>query len=400
MDVKVSEIWNAVYKQWEVLTHQRIYGFDFQQSDNKCGHVCVHLDTACGHTCVIQTIRLAHTHTHTHTHTQRYRAPVLCAHLFLSVAPFHQPILPKHKRENIPNAENPIAAAVLYTFWDVSLFCLRILFNCQLVYWRKLAKKNYTWVGFQLSPIRKFASPPLEAIVTSAQGSKTFADSRTHTHTYTHTRTIVQSWALEVFFFNNKKLFFYIFYQVNSLFLHQSYFKKHTPSQINLIKNAKNHFLWLKKLKNTSSAQLCNCVRLLLRGGVYKLYIHVYSSTSGHVISERIFTVDSLRINFLTRNAIPDWQWIPRQPPKVSSSPPRMYFSFLYKYMYRPILLHVYLHFGRIIYGHFSCPVVTLDMYKHSRLQHSVPSKLCDFPAGYINLLKLKLDLRVCIFVS
>ena len=31
----------------------------------------------------------------------------------------------------------------------------------------------------------------------------------------------------------------------------------HTPNQINLIKNAKNHFLLLKKLKNTESAQLC-----------------------------------------------------------------------------------------------------------------------------------------------
>ena len=37
------------------------------------------------------------------------------------------------------------------------------------------------------------------------------------------------------------------FYQVNNLFLHQSYLKspKPTPSQINLIKNAKNHFLLL-----------------------------------------------------------------------------------------------------------------------------------------------------------
>ena len=46
-----------------------------------------------------------------------------------------------------------------------------------------------------------------------------------------------------------------IFYQVNNLFLHQSHLKKPTPSQINLIKNAKNHFLLLKKLKNTESAQ-------------------------------------------------------------------------------------------------------------------------------------------------
>ena len=34
-------------------------------------------------------------------------------------------------------------------------------------------------------------------------------------------------------------------------------FKKPTPSQINLIKDAKNHFLLLKRFKNTESAQLC-----------------------------------------------------------------------------------------------------------------------------------------------
>ena len=33
-------------------------------------------------------------------------------------------------------------------------------------------------------------------------------------------------------------------------------FKKPTPSQINLIKKGKNHFLLLKKFKNTGSAQL------------------------------------------------------------------------------------------------------------------------------------------------
>ena len=34
--------------------------------------------------------------------------------------------------------------------------------------------------------------------------------------------------------------------------------KKPTPSQINLIKNAKNHFLLFKQFKNTESAQLCS----------------------------------------------------------------------------------------------------------------------------------------------
>ena len=39
-----------------------------------------------------------------------------------------------------------------------------------------------------------------------------------------------QSWALSIFFsfFNNKKLFFCIFYKVNNLFLHQSYLKTHS----------------------------------------------------------------------------------------------------------------------------------------------------------------------------
>ena len=36
-------------------------------------------------------------------------------------------------------------------------------------------------------------------------------------------------------------------------------FKMPTPSQINLIKNAKNHFLLVKKFKKTGSAQLCMC---------------------------------------------------------------------------------------------------------------------------------------------
>ena len=65
---------------------------------------------------------------------------------------------------------------------------------------------------------------------------------------------LLQSWALSLFlnFLNHKKLIFCIFYQV--IFLHQSYIK--SPSQINCIKNAKNHFLLLKKLKNTESARL------------------------------------------------------------------------------------------------------------------------------------------------
>ena len=51
-------------------------------------------------------------------------------------------------------------------------------------------------------------------------------------------------------------MIFLHFYKVNNLFLHQSYLEKLIPSQINLIKNAKNHFLLLNKFKNTSSGQL------------------------------------------------------------------------------------------------------------------------------------------------
>ena len=66
-----------------------------------------------------------------------------------------------------------------------------------------------------------------------------------------------QSWALSVFFnfFNHKKWIFGIFYKVSNLFLHQSYLKSSLPVKLT-IKNAKNHFLRLKKYKNAESAQL------------------------------------------------------------------------------------------------------------------------------------------------
>ena len=51
----------------------------------------------------------------------------------------------------------------------------------------------------------------------------------------------LQSWALSVFlnFFNHKTIIFCMFYEDNNLNLHKSYLQKPTPSQINLIKNAK-----------------------------------------------------------------------------------------------------------------------------------------------------------------
>ena len=54
-----------------------------------------------------------------------------------------------------------------------------------------------------------------------------------------------------------KNVFFCIFIKLITYFCTESYLKKPTPSQINLIKKCKNYFLLLKKLKNTESAQLC-----------------------------------------------------------------------------------------------------------------------------------------------
>ena len=47
-----------------------------------------------------------------------------------------------------------------------------------------------------------------------------------------------------------------IFYQVNNLFLHQVFLKSPLPVILNGSKNARNHFLLVKKFKNTESAQL------------------------------------------------------------------------------------------------------------------------------------------------
>ena len=44
-------------------------------------------------------------------------------------------------------------------------------------------------------------------------------------------------------------MIFLHFFQVNTLFLHQSYLKSPLPSQMNLIKHARNHFLLLKKIQ-------------------------------------------------------------------------------------------------------------------------------------------------------
>ena len=52
-----------------------------------------------------------------------------------------------------------------------------------------------------------------------------------------------------------KNYFLFLFIKLITYFC-TVLFKKPTPSQINLIKNAKNHFLLLKKFKNTESAQL------------------------------------------------------------------------------------------------------------------------------------------------
>ena len=68
----------------------------------------------------------------------------------------------------------------------------------------------------------------------------------------------MQRWALLVFlnFFNNKNDFFLHFLSSWWPISAPVLFKKPTPSQIELIKNANIHFLLLKKFKNTESAQL------------------------------------------------------------------------------------------------------------------------------------------------
>ena len=78
------------------------------------------------------------------------------------------------------------------------------------------------------------------------------------------TTQLNQSWALPVFyhFFNNKKWFFCTFYQVNNLFLHQSYLKSPIPSQINLTKKCKKSFLISEKIKKYRN---CSALPMLAR---------------------------------------------------------------------------------------------------------------------------------------
>ena len=78
--------------------------------------------------------------------------------------------------------------------------------------------------------------------------------------------TCSQSWALSVFvhFFNNKS-FFCIFYQVNNLFMHQSYLKSPLPVNELDKKFQKSFFCYRKNFKNTESAQLrLQCTRTVL----------------------------------------------------------------------------------------------------------------------------------------
>ena len=72
-------------------------------------------------------------------------------------------------------------------------------------------------------------------------------------------RSSTQSWAFSVFFhvFNKKKLFLCIFYQVNNLFLHQSYLKSPLPVKLTWEKMQKIIFYYGNNLKITKSAQLC-----------------------------------------------------------------------------------------------------------------------------------------------
>ena len=97
-----------------------------------------------------------------------------------------------------------------------------------------------------------------------------------------------QSCALLVFFniFTNKKWIYCIFIKFILFKFLPVLFKKPTPSQINLIKNAKNNFLLLKKLKNTDSAQLCNIMMLKF------IYICVYTDAEiGHEMKLKLWNV-------------------------------------------------------------------------------------------------------------
>ena len=71
----------------------------------------------------------------------------------------------------------------------------------------------------------------------------------THSQTYTHTHTPELGTFGIFLIFSIKNLFICFFHQVNTLFLHKSYLKKTTPSQINLIKNAKNSFLIIENIQ-------------------------------------------------------------------------------------------------------------------------------------------------------
>ena len=68
------------------------------------------------------------------------------------------------------------------------------------------------------------------------------------------------TWGIFFIFSIIKNVFFY---QVNSLFLHQSYWKILLPVKLTWQKNPKNNFLLLNKFKITSSARLCLLEKIL-----------------------------------------------------------------------------------------------------------------------------------------
>ena len=75
---------------------------------------------------------------------------------------------------------------------------------------------------------------------------------------------LYQSWALSVFFnfFNHKKCFFAFFVKLITYFCTIP-IKKPTPSQTNLIKNAKNLFLLMKKFKKYLKCPALSCIPLM-----------------------------------------------------------------------------------------------------------------------------------------
>ena len=92
---------------------------------------------------------------------------------------------------------------------------------------------------------------------------------------------VCQSWELSVFFnfFNNTIWYFCICYQVNNLFLHQSYLKSPLPVKLTWWKMQKIIFYYWKNLKTPkvpSSGPVCVCVCVCVSVCVHCVSVGMY----------------------------------------------------------------------------------------------------------------------------